>query len=340
MSQKGKVYVQTVVKPTATKISEAVNGKNTKLNQMKISRNIFNVFSVLQSEKTGKLKTGLSKYVDSPYKDTDLIDLPNKDFGFVVGKKEILLQHLKEIEYNLPLNYLTDEAVDRGKKGALDNPTFYQTFKYKLNDGLTIFDLNNMNDDLAYHAMLESKYFANSKKELDENKFPFAVHYISLENESDELKYKKKYQKDKAKGALTFGDLANPEMQRKFVKLLLPQVGKGNLSDMQAYNALSSAIEDNVKLPDGSQFIDKLSKQIDEIGTPKGREVFEASVLLQELINNRVVAEKQGTYTFLSKDIVIGQNKSKAIDFILNPEKQDLLEEMEQLLKTKKVQYA
>lgn len=109
---------------------------------------------------------------------------------------------------------------------------------------------------------------------------------------------------------------------------------------MQAYNALSSAIEDNVKLPDGSQFIDKLSKQIDEIGTPKGREVFEASVLLQELINNRVVAEKQGTYTFLSKDIVIGQNKSKAIDFILNPEKQDLLEEMEQLLKTKKVQYA
>jgi len=28
MSQKGKVYVQTVIKPTATKVSEIVNGKN------------------------------------------------------------------------------------------------------------------------------------------------------------------------------------------------------------------------------------------------------------------------------------------------------------------------
>lgn len=339
MSQKGKVYVQTVIKPTATKVSEIVNGKNQKLNQMKISRNIYNVFSVLQSEKTGKLKTGLNKYVDNPYKETDPKDLPNKDFGFVVGKDKILLQHLKEIEYNLPLNYLTDEAVDRGKRGALDNPTFYQTFKYKLNDGTTIFDLNNMNDDLAYHAMLESKYFANSKKELDENKFPFAIHYISLENESDELKYKKKYQKDKAKGTLTFGDLATPEMQRKFVKVLVPQVGKGNLTDIQAYNTLSTAIEDNTKGVDGINFIDKFLKMYEEIQTPKGRETFEASVLLQELINNRVVTEKQGTYTFVSKDLVIGQNKNKAIEFILNPEKQDLLEEMEQILKAKKLQY-
>ena len=81
MSQKGKVYVQAVIKPTATKVSEIVNGKNQKLNQMKISRNIYNVFSVLQSEKTGKLKTGLNKYVDNPYKETDPKDLPNKDFA-------------------------------------------------------------------------------------------------------------------------------------------------------------------------------------------------------------------------------------------------------------------
>lgn len=336
---KAKIYVQTVIKPTATKISEVVNGRNQKLNQMKISRNIPNTFMVLQSDKTGKLKTGLNVFVDNPYKDTNPTELPNKDFAFVIGKDKILLQHLKEIEYNLNLNHLTDEALDRSKRGSLDNPTFYQTFRWKCNDGLTIFDLNKMSDDLAYYAMLESKFFANSKKELDENKFPFAIHYISLENESDELKYKKKYLKDKAKGTLTFGELANPESQRKFVKVLLPQIGKGTLSDIQAYNALSTAIEDNAKLPDGKSFIDKFMQLYDEVQTPKGKEAFEASVLLQEFINSRVVTEKQGTYTFVSKDIVIGQNKAKAIEFIINPEKQDLLEEMETQLKTKKLQY-
>lgn len=333
---KGKVYVYTVIKPTATKISEVSNKKNVKLNQTKISRGISNKFKVGLSTKTGRLATGLNVIVDNPYFGDKLPSQAHSSFSKedIVSREQIKLQYLKELEYGFEKGYLTDEPYSRESSRSKE-PTYFQKFNIVCNDGLTIFDRSIIKDDLAYYVMLESKKFANSRKELEQGQWPDAIHYIGLEQEDEEVKFKKRQLVDKAKGALTYGNLADTDTQRKFIKILLPQVSKGALTDVQLYNSLSKAIETNERYKGGGTFLEQFNKTLLLLDTPEGREKIEALVLLQNLLNNWIVNEKAGTYKWLSKDMVLGHTKEQVINFLMNPEKQDLHSELETQLKAK-----
>lgn len=333
----GKVYVHKIAKPTATKISEIINGKTQKrLNQTKISRGLKDKFQPGLSAKTRKLATGLDVEVDNPYKGERITD---PDFQFLSLQDKVLLQSVIEYKFNRKKGELTNDAPDPTNKKDLENPTFFQKFIYNLNDGLTVFDLNNFSDLLAYYCMQASKKFANSKNEYESGKFPEADYYLATVDEGEQEKFTKKQFKDTAKAELALGKVADSETQKKFVKLLIPSIGKGRMTNEQAYNALSEAIDNNERYKDGEEFIKKYNKLVALLKDAPGKARFNALVVLQEGLNRFVISEKAGTYTWLAKDVIIGASKEKALDFILDPNKADLVEELQNQIETLKGKY-
>jgi len=324
-----KVFVSTVPRKTATKISEVVNGKtNVRLNQTKITRGCRDTFAILPSaSRGGALNTGLNKYVDNPYKDGT--GLP-AGFEALKGADTVREQHLVEIKFNKPYGYFTDEPYNRNNFDKDKAPTFYQTFKFSMNDGVTILDTENMNDYLAYRAMLVSKKFAPSRKDLEAGKYPDAMYYISLENETEDIKYRKVQRLNSATAKLADSDF-DPETQKKMIKVL--GIAKGILTNQQAYNLLDSYIKDATP---GKDNITEFEKMYNLLTTADGREEFEARYLLQDLQDAWIVSEYQGTYTWGAKKMVLGQRKDDAVKFLMNPEKQDEVKELKKQLVAKR----
>lgn len=333
----GQVFVYKIAKPSASKITEIINGKNQKrLNQTKIDGKIKETYMVPFNGSTRKLGTGLDKEVDNPYKG-EQINSP--EFQFLATQDKALLQHIIEYKFNFSKGYLHNLPADINNKKHLEEPSFYQTFRFKLNDGLTVLNLHNINDLLAYYCMLEHHKFANSKKEWESGRFPYADYYIAEMDETENEKFSKKQYRDRAKSELTLGKVADSDTQKKFVKLLLPQISKGRLTDVQAYNALSDAIDTNERYKDGEEFISKFNKLVRLLQDAPGKSRFNALVLLQEGINTYILTEKAGTYTWVAKDIIIGASKEKAIDWVLDPNKSDLVEELQEQVTARKDKY-
>lgn len=326
-----KVFVYSIPKPTATKVSEIVNHRNVKLNQTKISRGCKDTFQALLNAKTGRLNTGLAIVVDNPYLNEK--SLP-AGFEWMKDKEKVKLQHIKEIEHGVAFDYYNDEPFNRANPRKKD-ATFYQTFKYALNDGMTVFDLSKRDDELAYYIMLASRFFANSKRAYEERKYPDALYYISEQEESDDLKYEKRQQRDKATALLSVGKLSDNETQRKLLKIMLPKESKGELRAQKVYNLLSSAIDSNERDFSGQTFIERFNKVVALLDHPKGKEEFEARAFLQDLINNWIVSEKNGSFQWKSKDISIGATKEKALQFITDPDKQEYYDALVDELKAK-----
>lgn len=333
----GKVYIYKIPKPSASKITEIVNGKTQRrLNQTKVDGKIKERHSAPLSGKTGQLATGLDKEVDNPLKG-EHINTP--EFQFLSVQDKVRLQYLIEYKFNLPKETLINSRADVNNQKNRENPTFFQKFVFSTNDGLTVLDLNRLDDLLAYYIALESKRFANSKAEYEAGKFPEADYYLALQDEGDQEKFTKKQIKDKAKAEITLGKVADSVTQKKFVKLLLPSIGKGRLSDIQAYNAISDAIDTNERYRDGEDFITKYNKLVKLLEDAPGKARFNALVLLQEGINTYTIMDKAGTYTWLAKDLVMGASKEKTIDWLLDPVKSDLVDELKEQIEAKKGKY-
>lgn len=322
----GKVYVYKIAKPTASKITEIINGKNQRrLNQTKVDGKIKERFQPPLSAQTRMLATGLNKEIDNPLKG-EQISIP--EFQFLASQDKILLQNLIEYKHGLPKGTLHNTPADVNNKKHLENPSFFQTFVFSLNDGLTVLDLSRLNDLLMYYIMLDWKKFANSKNEYEAGKFPYADYYLAEKDEGEQEKYTKRQYKDQAKSHLSMGVVNTPDLQRKFVKLLLTSTSKGRITDIQAYNLLSEAIDGNERYKDGEDFITKFNKLVKMQGDALGKARFNALSLLQEGINCYAINDKQATYTWLAKDIIIGTSKEKAIDWILDVNKTELVEEL------------
>lgn len=335
--QTGKVYIYKIPKPSASKITEIINGKNQRrLNQTKVDGKIKEKHVAPISAKTGKLATGLDKEVDNPYKG-EAISSP--EFQFLATQDKVRLQYLIEYKFNLKKDYLDNTRPDLNNKKHLENPSFFQTFVFSTNDGLTVLDLNRLDDLLAYYVCLELKRFANSKAEYEAGKFPEADYYLAQQDEGDQEKYTKKQIKDKAKAEITLGKVADSDTQKKFVKLLLPTLGKGRLTDIQAYNSLSDAIDTNERYRDGEDFITKYNKLLRLLQDAPGKARFNCLVLLQEGVNTFTISDKAGTYTWLNKDLTIGASKEKAIDWLLDPNKSDLVDELKEQIEARKGKY-
>lgn len=325
------VIIRSIPRQTATKISEFKDRKTgKKLNKNKIGK-CKDAFRAQYSEKTGKLLTGLNEVVSNPYYKSDK-DIPS-DFLYVKNLERISLQELLEIKHGVPKGYYTDRAWQPGDGYNEAKLTFFQKFKFKLNDGSTILDLSKPLDEIAYYMFKAHPLVANSNKLEDKILKPKAEYYVSDKNESIQEKYTKKKQYNDCVTKLEDNKFT-PSYQRKVAKAL--ELFKGDVStvtDESVYIALDTFLDEGYKSkPENLSNFEQVYKLTT---SADGRKELEAICLLFDLVSYRIVTDTKGTYTWVAKQIVLGQRMAEAIDFLLDPKKQPEKDEMERQLKIK-----
>lgn len=312
-----KIFVYTVPRETATGLSKFTNessGKSLKKTKM---GNATTTIRALYSPKIG----GLANYISyTPWIGED--GLPKlSDTG-----KPLMLQDKMEEKWNLPKGYLTN-FVPTAHSIKADDVTYYQSKRWKMKDGCTVFDTSNMDEELGYYVLLASSICANSEREYLEHKWPRAQFYIAIENESEELQYSRNEIKSKA-----FSYLHSPDFtdvyKRKFVSLLDLATTKSVLTPQQVHNLLYKFIDQTGYTPTANVY--KFNGLYQLLSTADGREQLEARYILAQAIDTRVVTERQDVYVWnrARGPITIGERYDEAIDFILNPKKAPEVEEM------------
>lgn len=208
---------------------------------------------------------------------------------------------------------------------------------WKLTDGCTVFDLDTIDGEMGYYVLLGSSKVANSEKEWRQHMWPKAEWYIALENESESIKAQKNQLKIKAFAALSDSKLTD-SYRRKIVSLLELSSTRTTLTIEQINNLLVDYI-DRSSYTEGSN-IDKFMELYNLLATVTGREELEARFLLAQALDARVVFERQGSYTWIRPQgqVVIGERKEEAVNFILNPKKQPEVDELTEAIKLKNSQ--
>lgn len=310
-----KIFIKSIPRDTATKVHEFSNPlTGVRLNKTKIG-NCKDGLMALYSRKIGGLNTGLTNVVETDEKG-----------------RQITLQEKMEAKWGKPAGYFGNSHTQNPD----EEPTYFQNKVWYLNDGTTVLDLENMDDELFYYVCLASKYVANSEKEWRAHKWPKAMFYISLENESDELKHSRKEKRRKALAALE-GENMTPTMKRKFAGILGLGSSLAAMTYEQVDNQLDEYIDTGAADPTGKTSVDKFMELYADLATDLGREKIEAKFLLQNLLDSRIVYEKQGTYRWVRKDMNIGDRYHEVIEFLLNPKKSADRDELEQELKSKTI---
>lgn len=321
-----KIFIYTIPRNSVFGIhnwTDPTSGQ--KLNKTKIG-NAKTKLTALYSQKVGGLLNGLS------YK-------PWEKDGKIIQDargKELTLQQKEEQKWNLEEGFLTNKSWRRGDSLDPEKMSYYQMKTWTLNDGATVLDLTNFDDLMFYYVALDSKFIANSERELKAHKWPYATHYIAITNEGEEIVHERNSRKIKAFGALSDPALSSTK-KKELVWVLDLANSTVDLSNEQADNILYRYIEsDSMTKPTADKFVQCAALLKDE----KGRQEFAAKLLLKRAIDTRVLYEKADTYTWnRSKGpIVIGEKYSEALDFVLNPKKEGLVLEMEQEVKAKLLQ--
>ncbi len=195
--------------------------------------------------------------------------------------------------------------------------------------------MSKMEDEIGYYVMLASSKVANSETEWRQQKWPKATHYIALENESEEIKYKRSQMKSKAFASLHSSDLTEA-VKKKIVALLGISPARTKLSEEQTHNLLTEWVDSSTYLP-GSN-IDKLNHLTNLLKTAEGRAKFEIMYILKQAEDYYLVYQKQDIWTWIRPNgasLLIGDKYSEAIDFFLNPKKKEELDEIQAQIKEK-----
>lgn len=319
-----KVFIRSIPKETALKLEDWVNDSSgIRMRKTKIGRTRDTVMA-LYDPRVGGLKNGLSY---KPWKED------GKDVKDDKGHP-LTMQDKLERKWGLPSGHLHNRPWRKGDPTAEDKLSYYQSKYWKLNDGSTVLDLDNMDDELFYHVALDSKFIANSEAEWRAHKWPKATHYIAWENEADEIKFTRTNQKSKA-FAFLHDNSMTPTIKKKFIYLLGLASSNVNLTDEQVHNLLYDYIDSTAFIP-GSN-IEKFEELATMIKTKSGKDEFEARYLLKQAQDFRIIYEKAGTYTWVRSDGVLelGNTLNEAVEFVLNPKKQGLVEELKDAIKAK-----
>lgn len=318
------VYIYSIPRETSTRVDSLVNQNSGEKSGKTKMGNCADTISALYSPKLGALANGLS-------------DKAWTEKGEIVRDSEgnpLTLQDKLEKKWNLEKGYLTARPWKTSDSRVADKMTYYQTKSWRLNDGATVLNLDNMEDELGYYMMLDSKYVANSEKEWKAHKWPFAKWYIALHNEADELRATRSRTKAKAKAALVDGDFPY-NYQVKFVNILGLAAVQTILTPDGVYNLLDSYIENSGN--EVNNQINNFMELYNLLQTATGKIEIEARFLLKKCLDHRIMYEKQGTYNWPRPEglIRIGETYREAVDYLLDPKRATLVQELEDELKIK-----
>ncbi len=319
-----KIFIQSIPRETASEVHQFKNPETGRsLNKNKVG-DAKTKIQAAPSPKAGGLKNGLS------YK-------PWIEDGEPVMRegREATLQDKMEEKWRLPKGHLTNRtSPDFTKFDKKIHNSYYHKLKFALNDGSTMLDLDNMDDELIYYMILDHKLVANSYNEWRQHKWPYAEFYIAIENESEELRYQKNERRGKALASLHSPEMTN-FMKKNFVFTLELANSVADITDQQIYNLLHDYLEKSTFTP-GSN-LDKYEHLLLQVSTKTGREDITAKVLLRRALDSRVVYEKSDTYTWVRPKgtIDLGATYREALDFLQNKKKDVLIEDLKEAIKTK-----
>lgn len=320
----GKIFIYSIQRPTATGLSEWKDETSGKpLGKTKLGKANDGV-QALRKSSVG----GLANYISyHPWIDP-VTGLQVKD----ETGKPLTMQDQMERKWNKPPGFFTNKAWEKGDSFKEEDRTYFQKARWKMQDGCTVLDMDNMDDELGYYVMLDSKFVANSEKEWRSHKWPDARWYIALENESDELKYARNQVRSKAFAALHAPDF-DDSTKRKFLTILNVANAKSVLTDQQVHNLLYEYI-DKSSLAPGSN-IDKFNQLFALLSTAAGKQQIYARFVLKQGLDTNVLYEKQNSYFFNrpTGQINIGDRYEDAVDFILSPKKEKEVEELQKMIK-------
>lgn len=319
-----KIFIYSIPKPTATGLSEFKDDNSGKaLNKTKMGK-CNDGIQALEKPSVG----GYANYISyHPWIDP-LTGLQMKD----ENGNLLTMQQQMEKKWNKPPGFFSNRPWRPTDGWKEENHSYYKLKRWKFQDGCTVLDLDNMDDEIGYYVALESKFVANSEKEWRAHKWPAALWYIALENESEELKYSRNQIRGKAVAKLN-ADNFDESTKRKFVVILGIGSAKSTFTDQQVYNLLFEYL-DKSSLTAGSN-IDKFNQLYALLATAAGKQELYARFILKQGLDTNVIYEKQNSYFFNrpAGQINIGDRYEEAVEFILSPKKVKEVEEMQQLIK-------
>lgn len=327
-----KVFFYLCPRETATKVHTFTTESGESLNKTKVGSNVANVYRVLQSVSTGRLKTGLNELVDNPYVSLSKDKIKSGFEPYIFEKEKVKLQHLLEYKHGVSPNEYSDAAPAKlvaGKDDTADTLYFHRLNSIvKITDKGLPLDLNNPEDEIKYYWLKASDKCAPSR---DKIKKGIHEYFIGSEFEDEELKINKMQLIDKA-----IFELMNPELSdevKEKIAKKLDVVSKEN-SSKKVYSALRLHLTDNHK--DQKERVTEFLRIVQKLEDPVFRERLNAEVLLKDLVDYFIISNKSETYEWKSKGIKLGFSKAEAIDFLLHPKKQEEVEKLETELKNKK----
>lgn len=326
-----KVFFYLVPRETASKVDLFTGGNGEPLNKTKVGTRTGNVYRPLKSASTGKLKTGLDVLVDNPYK-TDVKEKIKPGFEpYLYEKEKVKLQYLLEYKHGVAVNYYSDLAPVKEVAGKddTDKTPLFQTekFKVKISDKGLLLNTDTPFEELVYYFLKASSKCAPNLASANPNEHEF---YIGQENESEEKLFNKMQLIDKAVSTLVDSDFTD-EYKIKICKVF--KLAKKDITGTKAHMVLRNYLTEGVK--DQKERVNLFLDTVKSLETPLGKEKLEAKALLEDLINYRVISSTGDIYKWKNRDITIGTNKVAAVEFLLNPLKQEEVMELERELKEK-----
>jgi len=334
IKRKGKVIIKTLPRETVTNVHEFANrGPRglVKMDKTKVGDRAKDCFMATYNKKTGLIHTGLNEYYDNPFVGKNPLTLPT-DFprSFETAEK-VKLQHILEAEHGVPYNFYTDKAPTSGTMKP-DQITFFQKFRFTLNDGSTVLDMNKVNDVLTYYIVVgNTKQFAPSYEAWRKHQHPYATHYIFVEEEHQEREFSKKQLKNRAIAYLEEFSTKQPQDVITFCKALKKQVG--DISPQIAYSQLDDYINQTGSTAKNNA--EKFVELVERFKKPDGKIYITGLALLQDLLHYRILTGRQDIYTWLSASQIIGNRDSEAVAYLTDPNKQPEVSQMKAELQQK-----
>lgn len=330
-----KVFVKMVPHPSAQKKKHFIKDPKGRkdINMTKAQgKNGMGIFRFVVSQtRNGLLNTNLDKKIDNPWKDKPN-ELPSNWRTSGLETKEVIS---KQEYFEVKLNQKPGELTSIPKKiFDKDSSMPYLQKLYKDFEDTTLLDLDEPKDELIYWLLLASH--ADKCANSWEERSNFSRLYISKVNE-DEVRVAKKL--EIVENAISdLVTLKNDYSESDIIKIaVVLKLIKGETSISKVKNTLSEHI--SKQSSNQLENIEAFNELFKSLNNAKDREMFEAKYLLQACINNRIISDYKGKYTWNSKKgtslETLGKSYKEAVQTILDIDWRNYREELADELKTK-----